>query len=92
METINIWAEMSSEATNALHKAVPDIHVQNAILSTDIAKIRKDAEDAIRRDNKLREQRVWHGTGSDFEAFDHSHMGEGEGQQVFGWGNLCYRS
>ncbi len=86
METINIWAEMSSEATNALHKAVPDIHVQNAILSTDIAKIRKDAEDAIRRDNKLREQRVWHGTGSDFEAFDHSHMGEGEGQQVFGWG------
>ena len=86
METINIWAEMSSEATNALHKAVPDIHVQNAILSTDIAKIRKDAEDAIRRDNKLREQRVWHGTGSDFEAFDHSYMGTGEGQQVFGWG------
>ena len=86
METINIWAEMSSEATNALHKAVPDIHVQNAILSTDIAKIRKDAEDAIRRDNKLREQRVWHGTGSDFEAFDHSYMGTGEGQQIFGWG------
>ena len=72
METINIWAEMSSEATNALHKAVPDIHVQNAILSTDIAKIRKDAEDAIRRDNKLREQRVWHGTGRNYVIFNES--------------------
>lgn len=30
--------------------------------------------------------RVYHGTGADFERFDHSHMGEGEGSQVYGWG------
>ena len=58
METINIWAEMSSEATNAQRRAVPDTNVQNAILSTDAAKIRKDAEDAIRKEEKLREHRV----------------------------------
>ena len=86
METINIWAEMSSEATNAQRRAVPDTNVQNAILSTDAAKIRKDAEDAIRKEEKLREHRVFHGSGAEFDAFDHSHMGEGEGAQAYGWG------
>ncbi len=31
-------------------------------------------------------QKVYHGGGADFDHFDHSHMGEGEGKQVFGWG------
>ena len=30
--------------------------------------------------------RAYHGTGADFERFDHSHMGEGEGGQFYGWG------
>lgn len=30
--------------------------------------------------------RAYHGTGADFDMFDSSHMGEGEGNQVFGWG------
>ena len=47
METITMWAELSSKATNAQQNAAPDTHVRNAILSIDIAKIRKDAEDAI---------------------------------------------
>ena len=87
METITMWAEKSSsEATNARRNA-PDTHVQNAILSTeDAAKIRKDAETAIENDVKLREQRVFHGSGADFDHFDHSHMGEGEGAQAYGWG------
>ena len=34
----------------------------------------------------VREHRVYHGSGADFEAFDHSHMGEGEGAQAYGWG------
>ena len=86
METITMWAEKSSEATNARQRTVPDTHVQNAILSTDAAKIRKDAEDAIKADVKLREHRVFHGSGADFDRFDHSHMGEGEGAQPYGWG------
>lgn len=55
METITMWAEMSSEAINAQRRAVPDTHVQNAILSTDAAKILKDAENAIRNEAKLRD-------------------------------------
>lgn len=86
METITMWAEKSSEATNARQRTVPDTHVQNAILSTDAAKIRKDAEDAIKADAKLREHRVFHGSGADFDRFDHSHMSEGEGAQAYGWG------
>ena len=85
METITMWAELSSGATNARQNAVPDTHVLNAIPSTDSAKIRKDAEDAIHGDEKVREHRVYHGSGADFEAFDHSHMGEGA--QAYGWGS-----
>lgn len=36
--------------------------------------------------NATREMRVYHGSGADFDAFDHSHMGEGEGAQAYGWG------
>ena len=54
MEAINIWAELSpSEATNARNN-VPDTNVQNAILSTeDAAKIRNDAEIAIKKRRKV---------------------------------------
>ena len=40
----------------------------------------------------IREHRVWHGSGADFETFDHSHMGEGEGSQAFGWGTYVTNS
>lgn len=86
METITMWAEMSDKATNAQHIAAPDTHVRNAILDIDAAKIRKDAEDAIVNDVKIRENRVYHGSGAEFDAFDNSHMGEGEGAQAYGWG------
>ena len=29
---------------------------------------------------------VYHGSGAKFDKFDHSHMGEGEGNHTFGWG------
>ena len=50
MEAITIWAEMSDKATNARQNDAPDTHVQNAILDIDAAKIRKDAENAIKKD------------------------------------------
>ena len=34
----------------------------------------------------VRQQIVYHGSGADFEAFDFSHMSEGEGAQAYGWG------
>ena len=39
-----------------------------------------------KRSANIREQRVYHGSGADFDRFDHSHIGEGEGNQAFGWG------
>nr|DAI13311.1 MAG TPA: cytosine DNA methyltransferase [Caudoviricetes sp.] len=36
--------------------------------------------------------KVYHGTGADFTEFDFSHMGEGEGSQVFGWGGYVTSS
>lgn len=49
-----------------------------------------DTEEAQRildlANGEVNEHRVYHGTGADFDAFDHSHMGEGEGNQSFGWG------
>ena len=30
--------------------------------------------------------KTYHGTGADFDTFDFSHIGEGEGHQAFGWG------
>ena len=93
METITMWAEMSSSATDAQQEVAPDINALNAIQSTDIAKIRKDAEDAILNDQKNHEfQIVFHGSGAKFDAFDHSHMGEGEGNQSYGWGTYVTES
>lgn len=39
-----------------------------------------------KRSANIREHRVYHGSGADFDRFDHSHIGEGEGNQAFGWG------
>lgn len=35
---------------------------------------------------QLKYQSVYHGSGADFDEFDHSKMGSGEGAQVYGWG------
>ena len=50
METITMWAEKSSGARNARQNAAPAENVQDAIPDTDIAKIHKDAEIAIKND------------------------------------------
>ena len=41
----------------------------------------------VKNADRIREHRVYHGSGADFDAFDHSHMGEGEGAQAYGWGS-----
>lgn len=41
---------------------------------------------AMAEDNDVKENKVYHGSGADFDEFDHSHIGEGEGAQAFGRG------
>lgn len=50
METITMWAEKSSGARNARQNVAPAENVLDAIPDTDIAKIHKDAEIAIKND------------------------------------------
>ena len=61
--------------------------------SISVAKLLKDVEmsyrpgvkvleESAKQRAKLREHRVFHGSGAEFSAFDHSHMGEGEGAQA----------
>lgn len=46
----------------------------------------------MRRTGDTRYQRVYHGSGADFDRFDNSHMGEGEGAQAHGWGTYVTKS
>ena len=45
------------------------------------------AEVKVVNADRIRYHRGYHGSGADFESFDHSHMGEGEGAQAYGWGS-----
>ena len=40
----------------------------------------------VNANEAARLQKVYHGSGAEFDHFDHSHMGEGEGAQAYGWG------
>lgn len=42
--------------------------------------------------NGFRFAKVWHGSGADFDEFDHAYMSSGEGAQVFGWGTYLTES
>lgn len=36
--------------------------------------------------DEIKQHKVYHGSGAEFDAFDHSHIGEGAGSQSFGYG------
>jgi hypothetical protein len=52
----------------------------------------QEALRAMRQNDDTRYQRVYHGSGADFDRFDNSHMGEGEGAQAHGWGTYVTKS
>lgn len=49
--------------------------------TTGLAQIEEVNADAL-----LEFMTVYHGSGAVFDKFDHSHIGEGEGNQAYGWG------
>ena len=66
-------------ATDAVLSLLDKAGVPVEIVSDETAKeiIPENAEKRI----------VYHGSSAKFEQFDHSHMGEGEGAQAYGWGS-----
>lgn len=77
----NRKAEASKSSKNTPSGARTDEASANSF-----AKLPKNNETAKENAAKIREHRVFHGSGADFDRFDHSHMGEGEGNQAYGWG------
>ena len=55
---------------DARQNDAPKLTSNNVILKEDAAKICKDAEDAIRNGEKLRKQKVYHGSGRFFRTAD----------------------
>ena len=66
-------------ATNAVLSLLEDAGIPVEVVNNEAAKkiIPENAEKHI----------VYHGSPAKFENFDHSHMGEGEGAQAYGWGS-----
>ena len=54
-----------------------------------IANLINDFQNPKLPSQAVREQRVSHGSGADFDHFDFSYMGTGEGAQFFGYGGYC---
>mgnify|MGYP000862128218 CR=1 FL=1 len=73
---------------NAGGKAMADIarSLRQTLYSGEYIDLTGLAEIQEVNPEQLREHRVYHGSGADFEAFDHNHIGEGEGVQAYGWG------
>lgn len=66
--------------------------IQQALYSGEFKDATGLAEREEVNEDVIREQRVYHGSGAEFDAFDHSHMGEGQGTQSFGWGTYVTSS
>ncbi len=76
--------------TESHDKAIRD-ELVNTMRDAGIEVITDEAEgkavlDAVHA-GEAQMQRAYHGSDADFEAFDHSHMGEGTGGQAYGWGS-----
>lgn len=81
-------AEAEPEAPAQKERTLRDVLV-DLLKSIGIDVIADNAEGQRTLDEangKVSKSKVYHGSGAEFDAFDHSHMGEGEGSQAFGWG------
>ena len=78
MENITMWAQKKPATNVTVAKKASHSTSETIVISeADAAKIRKDAEDAILADGKVREQRVYH--GSDEVKFFRTPKGEAYG-------------
>ena len=85
MENITMWAQKKPATNVTVAQGASHSTSETIVISeTDAAKIRKDAEEAVKKDEKLREQRVYHGSGADSVRFFRTSGGEAYGFTVGG--------
>ena len=89
-EFAGTWENQEGPSPNTNNSISAAKLLENVVMSYNPGEKVLDASE--KRSAGLREQRVYHGSGADFEAFDHGHMGEGQGSQVFGWGTYVTSS
>ena len=76
----NYQQEIDKKDFNSAAKVVQNFDTTKSFSE----KSAKDAEKHTHETARL--MTVYHGSGANFDHFDHRHMGEGEGAQAFGWG------
>ncbi len=92
VETTNMWADLSpSNVSNArrLNSASLELQdVRNVIISSeDVAKIREDAETAIKMEENSQNLTAYNGGGrGHFDEFDEDYLGSQEGDMGWGYG------
>lgn len=63
-----------------------DEDIQTSINNSATLKRLQDVAVTQQADDAVRNRLVYHGSGAEFERFDHNYMGTGEGAQAYGWG------
>lgn len=83
IESINDFAGMTPEQKivfNAVIDMLKDANIPVEVLTN-------NQINSLVEFQNSRLMTVYHGSGAKFDAFDHSHIGEGEGAQAYGWGS-----
>ena len=80
-ETLTNDTEAKQKATEAVLAALSKAGIE-VVQATD-----EQAQAMLANEIGAEKQVVYHGSRAKFKNFDHSHMGEGEGQQAYGWGS-----
>ena len=80
-ETLTNDTEAKQKATEAVLAALSKAGIE-VVRATD-----EQAQAMLANEIGAEKQVVYHGSRAKFKNFDHSHMGEGEGQQAYGWGS-----
>ena len=57
-----------------------------SMLKASYANLRSTEQGAESKENDFRARMTFHGSGAQFDRFNHAFMGTGEGAQAFGWG------
>ena len=79
--TLTNDTEAKQNATEAVLAALSKAGIE-VVQATD-----EQAQAMLANEIGAEKQVVYHGSRAKFKNFDHSHMGEGEGQQAYGWGS-----
>lgn len=69
-----------------VNKQILDDYVKGEKAKAPNEKVYEEVKEALGLGGQPKYSLAYHGSGANFDKFDHSFMSSGEGQQIFGWG------